>query len=920
MRPLKLTMSAFGPYGGQVTLDLDALGDRGLYLITGDTGAGKTTIFDAICFALYGEASGSSRQSDMLRSNFAQPGTPTFVELTFLCRGKAYVVRRSPEYTRPKERGTGLTTQKAEASLIYPDARQPVLRWKEVTAAVTELLGMDRNQFSQIAMIAQGDFLRLLQAKTEARSKIFREIFHTGRFQQFQDKAKQEAAALRKEYEDLQKSMRQSMAGIQAPADSDSIQEIQALQEQETADAPTLELLERLLEADEAEIRQTETEQQTLEENLRQLDGQLGQAELAETTAQELTDSQQTREENRWQLEQHWQLLTRCRENQPQLKALQMQEQSIRQQLPQYETLSQLQQQARTLDLDLEENRKEQDRAQTVSADSRAAVEAIRRETAAVQELAVRCSRLDGDLRVQEARTAELNGLQTLVQALEQASQELADAQSAYLRCRTEADQQMEVYRALERAFLDQQAGVLAQGLEPGRPCPVCGALEHPAPAALPDHAPDQAALEAAGKELDQALRQRDNASALAHSLRGKAEAAEQAFCQRAQAVLETAELDAVRTHLPVLQQESLTRCQEIKQEMKQAETKLAQLQQRQTQLPQLEQTLSQTEAAYQELCRSHSALQAQRAALQAEIGRQQLQLEYSSEAAALEAAEGLKKQWKAQKQQLEQAEADNTALEKDQAVLTAQVQTLQKRLAELPQADAAALRQQRKGLTDRRQALLDTRELASHRIHTNRRIAQDLEQAGERLNQVTRRWSCVQNLSDTVNGALTGREKVMLETYVQAAFFDRVLQRANIRLLDMTGGRYTLQRRTASGQRSQTGLELDVMDHGSGMARSVCSLSGGESFQASLSLALGLSDELQPAGSVRLDTLFVDEGFGSLDEEALRQAIRTLQNLSQGSRLVGIISHVELLKQWVEKQICVTRLPDGESFVELEQ
>lgn len=919
MRPLKLTMSAFGPYGGQVTLDLDTLGDRGLYLITGDTGAGKTTIFDAICFALYGEASGSSRQSDMLRSNFARPGTPTYVELTFLCRGKTYVVRRSPEYTRPKERGTGLTTQKAEASLIYPDARQPVLRWKEVTAAVTELLGMDRNQFSQIAMIAQGDFLRLLQAKTEARSKIFREIFHTGRFLQFQDRAKQEAAVLRKEYEDLQKSMRQSMAGIQAPADSDSIQKIQSLQEQETADAPALELLQRLLEADEAEIRRTEAEQQTLEEALRQLDGQLGQAELAETTAQDLIDSQQTLEENRRQLERHRQLLTRCREDQPQIQALQVQEQNIRQQLPQYEILSLLQQQARTLDRDLEENRKERDSAQTASADSQAAVEAIRRETATVQELAVRCSHLDGDLREEEAKAAELADLQALSQDLERASLELADAQSTYLRSRTEADRQMEVYRALERAFLDQQAGVLAMGLEPGQPCPVCGALEHPAPAALPDHAPDQATLETAGKELDQALRQRDGASALAHSLSGKAESAEQAFCQRAQTVLETGDLEEVCAQLPALQQENRIRCQQIKQEKKQAETKLTQLQQRQSQLPQLEQTLSQAEAAYQELCRSHSALQAQQTALHAEIGRQQLQLDYPSEMAALDAADRLKHQWEAQKRLLEQAEADNTALEKEQAALEAQVQTLRKRLAELPQADAAALRQQRKGMVDRRQTLLDSRELASHRIRTNRQIVQDLEQAGKRLEQVTRRWSCVQNLSDTVNGALTGKEKVMLETYVQTAFFDRVLQWANIRLLDMTGGRYTLQRRTASGQRSQTGLELDVMDHGTGMARSVCSLSGGESFQASLSLALGLSDELQPAGSVRLDTLFVDEGFGSLDEEALRQAIRTLQNLSQGNRLVGIISHVELLKQWVEKQLRVTRLPDGESFVELE-
>ena len=200
MRPLKLTMSAFGPYGGAVTLPLSELGERGLYLITGDTGAGKTTIFDAICFALYGEASGSARQPDMLRSNYAKPGQPTFVELTFLCRGREYTVRRTPEYERPKERGTGFTVQKAEALLRFPDDRQPLTRWKEVTAAVTELLGLDRSQFSQIAMIAQGDFLRLLQAKTEDRIKIFREIFQTGRFRQVQGRVEEESRALADSY------------------------------------------------------------------------------------------------------------------------------------------------------------------------------------------------------------------------------------------------------------------------------------------------------------------------------------------------------------------------------------------------------------------------------------------------------------------------------------------------------------------------------------------------------------------------------------------------------------------------------------------------------------------------------------------------------------------------------------------------
>ena len=181
MRPLKLTMSAFGPYAGQTTVDFDALGTTGLYLITGDTGAGKTTIFDAIAYALYGEASGETRESSMLRSKYAEPETPTFVELTFANGGERYTVRRNPEYTRPKTRGTGTTVQKADAELTMPDGRV-VTKTREVTAAVTEVIGVDRAQFSRIAMIAQGEFRRLLLAQTDERKAIFRQIFRTGKY------------------------------------------------------------------------------------------------------------------------------------------------------------------------------------------------------------------------------------------------------------------------------------------------------------------------------------------------------------------------------------------------------------------------------------------------------------------------------------------------------------------------------------------------------------------------------------------------------------------------------------------------------------------------------------------------------------------------------------------------------------------
>lgn len=203
MRPLNLTMSAFGPYAGQTTVDFSVLGTTGLYLITGDTGAGKTTIFDAITYALYGEASGESRESSMLRSKYAAAETPTFVELTFTNGGRTYTVRRNPEYTRPKTRGTGTTVQKADAELTMPDGRV-ITKARDVTAAVTDIIGVDREQFARIVMIAQGEFRKLLLAQTDERKAIFRQIFHTERYQALQNRLKEEAAALDRQCGELE--------------------------------------------------------------------------------------------------------------------------------------------------------------------------------------------------------------------------------------------------------------------------------------------------------------------------------------------------------------------------------------------------------------------------------------------------------------------------------------------------------------------------------------------------------------------------------------------------------------------------------------------------------------------------------------------------------------------------------------------
>ena len=914
MRPLKLIISAFGPYGNKIALDMEQLGEQGLYLITGDTGAGKTTIFDAICFALYGEASGSSRQNDMLRSNFAQPATPTFVELTFQCAGKIYTVRRSPEYLRPKERGEGLTVQKAEACLIYPDARQPVTRWKDVTVAVTELIGLDRGQFSQIAMIAQGDFLRLLQAKTEERSKIFREIFHTSRFQQFQERAKREAAVLRSDCEALERRMEQWVSEIQLPRDSVYWERMEEI----PADSAAVELLQLLIEEDQAVLEDLQAILAEKDQELKLLDQKIGQAELAVRAKKDLNSTVTFTEQVSERLILSQQELREHVEDRTAAMELRLQADVLRHKLPQYDALTERSDRMKYLTRRMESAGRDQEAAAKKERELERTVAKIQEETPEVKELAVRAANLGYERQTLETRSLELKRMLELLKQYRLALASLECGQRAYILAREEADRLFASYHSMERAFLDQQAGILAQGLSDGVPCPVCGSLEHPRMAVLPDNAPKQSDLEQERKWYQEAVERRDRASAEAHRLQAKLDAAEQLLRDTVQDQADLSDPDAAQKQLTHLRGEIQQKIEAHSRDAGNVYKKLAELEKRQSELPVLRQLLTQTTAENHRISKEQTAMEAEKTAVENEWNKIRAELEFSTKEEANREISRLVKRAEQLELFLENLQTQVQELQQEYDTGRVKIDALQKQLSELPRCELEVLCGEREQITESKKEVIRRQEETSRRYASNVRICHQLKQALPQLETLHGKWNIARNLSETVNGSLSGKERVMLETYVQMTFFDRVLRRANLRLLDMTGGRYTLKRRKAAGQRSQTGLELDVIDHATGVSRSVSSLSGGESFQASLSLALGMSDELQPVGGVRLDTLFVDEGFGSLDEEALRQAMQTLQKLSQGNRLVGIISHVELLKSWVDRQIRVVRRLDGQSEVVL--
>ena len=814
MRPLKLTLSAFGPYAAQTTLPLEALGRGGLYLITGDTGAGKTTLFDAITYALYDHSSGGVRDGAMLRSKYADPGTPTFVELEFEVRGQRCTVRRNPEYPRPKARGEGFTTEKADATLTYADGRPPVTKAKEVTAAVTELIGLDYNQFSQIAMIAQGQFNRLLNATTEERSRIFRKLFRTQRYQKLQDALQEENARLTAQRSSLNTAITTVLGGLALSAQDPQREELAALSAQ-TEPETAQELLQALTARQEADTARAAQELAALDTRLSAVQAALGAAEQVDRLRRELDQN-----------------LAHARENA---------------------------------------------RLETARAAARrealAALEA--QQTAAETELAALA---DADTRRVELG-AEADRLAQREQALNELGQSLtayqavkAAAAAAQDRYKTASARQTEAGTArdrLERAFLDAQAGLLARGLAEGTPCPVCGSTHHPAKAALPRTAPTQAQVNAAKQAAAAADQAAQEASAAAGAAVTREKEGRARLRKDAEALLPerfTSPDGPVPRSVTLLR----TALAEETQALRTAKTDLAARR-------------SQNASA----CRRRQELEAQRPTRNAQR-------------TALEA---------------QAATAQQNAAAAEAAVRTLETQAA----GAAPAQDLAALRAQQAALLDRRRPLAEQEKALNAQLQPNRKAAAEYRRLSAERQTLEQRWQWVNALAATTGGTLNSKQKIRLEAYIQMQYLDRILIHANTRLMQMTAGQYELERIGAENQRSQSGLDLGVIDHYNGTRRSVKTLSGGESFKASLALALGLSDEVQrTAGGIRLDTLFLDEGFGSLDDESLEQAIRVLSGLTEGDRLVGIISHVAALKDRIDRQLVVKKDRTGGSRVEM--
>ena len=921
MRPIKLVLSAFGPYASKIELDLSKLGENGVYLITGDTGAGKTTIFDAITFALFGKPSGDIRDVKTLRSEYAKEEIETYVELDFVYHDEEYHIYRRPEYTYTHVQKNGEVKQRSKATdayLILPNGER-IVKPTEVTKQVEQLLGMKRDQFRQIAMIAQGSFLKILNADTKERGKLFEKVFMTSKYSVLMDRLNQMAKESYLALNDAKLRLQQIISDVRVP---------EILQEQyaQTLETFAMDDIQPVYDLLDKIITRSKESTEKLQRQKAQVQNQLQKSRKEETEKtkqlQDLLSLEKLLKEKPAKEEKANLYAERVKNDGEkyhiQIDALKKEQAQIEHELPEYESLTKL---------------------STKLAEIRKQISIISKDLATKTNFK---KQLDEDiaLKQKEAHTltdSELSlnkvilkqeEIEKKISAFHHASMIQSNYQNAVnaLKEKTQLLQEstdrkvilQKQYDDAQISYFANQAGLLALRLTKGEPCPVCGSLEHPRPASHSNKLVTEEEINQYKKKVDQAEKEYQitskacaDASLKMNTLQNELELVLKSVTE------ETVSFEDVQLFID-------EHTVQLKKEEKEISTRIKQLQQQskryqelQKMIPQLQQKLTAISEEVSQNQIAQTKLSVEYEQLQKQVQEITAKLKYTSETEAKNCISMITKQILEYQQQINRLESESKLAMDELVYVSAQIDMLKGKVSssidEIPnqQKQLKILQTEIENLQVQQEEILkcihNTEMYESDAQDTKKKIVSESDAYQIKLS----RYSSLKELADVAMGnGRSSKEKITLQEYVQIAYLDRMIHKANERYLSMSNQQYQLVRSAGTkDKRSHEALDLDVIDFSNGSIRPVSSLSGGESFIASLALALGMSDEIQSqAGGIQIDTMFIDEGFGTLDQDSLNNAIQTLTNLSGENRLVGIISHVKELKERIHKGIIVTK------------
>ena len=927
MKPLKLTMSAFGSYAGKNVIDFTGQ-QQGIFLITGDTGAGKTTIFDAITYALYNQTSGGERNGNMMRSQYAQPETETYVELEFLYRGQTYRVRRNPDYKITKTLKNGkIREQKVPHSveLTLPDGTVFPEKKNATDAKIIEILGLTADQFSQIVMIAQGDFLKLLYTKSDERKMIFSKLFRTDIYWKIQENLRRKSMEMDERIQENDRAFEQEKSRIIPLSESEEI--------------PLDELVERLRERLKDALKEQNLRRANVEElnkkitKYEEINKLFVSLEKIRQTGKELELRQVESKERRQQIENARKADKVLVAEQQNLRQQQAVEQSAQAIAKMGETLADDQEMFETLKTQLQEAEAKQKRE---AADTQKKMLALEQSFPSYEALQNARSEEQQAKKVWEdlGKTSEESfhkkaaWIAALKEQQKRQEQVVEQTKKSWEQTSLSASESAKHYEHMYEAFLKEQAGILAENLSAGCPCPVCGSTVHPDPAKLSDHAVTELEVEQAKKTRAAAEEKRDMAYA--------AFEAEKTEKQKLAQAVEKEEADFV------LEQTI------AKQQRKEAEQNYVSLQKIAEQIreklvyPSLAEAKKQyaamqkaLEAAEQEIAKKRQKVSELAEAMNTLKGQKLAEEENQKTAKKLavktekEYAKLLEKSGFVSEETYHLAilpERSRSKLEREEKEYESQClrqqseqKLLEKQVSGKTYTDTTELNEQLKA---EKQALKEA-EKTYMELHTayenDRSVLQNCAVYLEKGKKLESEDQIIKSLSKTANGRLSGSAKIDFETYIQRQYFKQIIHEANKRLLTMSNHQFILKLKEEAntGRKTNEGLDLSVYSLVTDSERDVKTLSGGESFLAALAMALGLSDIVErSAGAIHPDMMFIDEGFGSLDAQSRQQAIEVLAELAGDSRMGGIISHVTELKEQIDRKLVVSRTDKGSRAV----
>lgn len=927
MKPLKLTMSAFGSYAGKNVIDFTGQ-QQGIFLITGDTGAGKTTIFDAITYALYNQTSGGERNGNMMRSQYAQPETETYVELEFLYRGQTYRVRRNPDYKITKTLKNGkIREQKVPHSveLTMPDGTVFPEKKNATDAKIIEILGLTADQFSQIVMIAQGDFLKLLYTKSDERKMIFSKLFRTDIYWKIQENLRRKSMEMDERIQENDRAFEQEKSRIILLPESEEL--------------PLDELVERLRERLKDALKEQNLRRANVEElnkkitKYEEINKLFVSLEKIRQNGKELEARQAESKERRQQIENARKADKVLVAEQQNLRQQQEVEQSAQAIAKMTETLANDQEMFETLKTQQQEAEAKQKRE---AADIQKKMLALEQSFPSYEALQNARSEEQQAKKVwedlgkisEESFHKKKAGIAALKEQQKRQEQVVEQTKKNWEQTSLSASESAKHYEHMYEAFLKEQAGILAENLSAGCPCPVCGSTVHPDPAKLSDHAVTELEVEQAKKTRAAAEEKRDLAYA--------AFEAEKTEKQKLAQAVEKEEADFVLAQTIAKQQrkeaeQNYVSLQKIAEQIREklvypslAEAK-KQYAAMQKALEAAEQEIAKKRQKVSELAEAMNTLKGQKLA-EEENQKTAKKLAVKTEK---EYAKLLEKSGFVSEETYHLAilpERSRSKLEREEKEYESQClrqqseqKLLEKQVGGKTYTDTTELNEQLKA---EKQALKEA-EKTYMELHTayenDRAVLQNCAVYLEKGKKLESEDQVIKSLSKTANGRLSGSAKIDFETYIQRQYFKQIIHEANKRLLTMSNHQFILKLKEEAntGRKTNEGLDLSVYSLVTDSERDVKTLSGGESFLAALAMALGLSDIVErSAGAIHPDMMFIDEGFGSLDAQSRQQAIEVLAELAGDSRMVGIISHVTELKEQIDRQLVVSRTDKGSRAV----